>query len=106
MAISADSAQPKQQKGEGQMSVLPDDLRPKPADRAAKPRRFWHGLAERLDALAAYPTKHAVSEQELRKVDADIKRCRHLMSKKPQRQRDAKLGRLSMPNAVGAIKTR
>ena len=88
------------------MSVLSDDLGRKPADRTAKRRRFWHGLAERLDALAAYPTKHAVSEQELRKVDDDIKRCRQLMFKKPQRQRDAKLGRLSMPNAVGAIKTR
>ena len=88
------------------MSVLSDDLGRKPADRTAKQRRFWHGLAERLDALAAYPTKHAVSEQELRKVDDDIKRCRQLMFKKPQRQRDAKLGRLSMSNAVGVIKTR
>ncbi len=88
------------------MSVLSDDFGRKPADRTAKQRRFWHGLAERLDALAAYPTKHAVSEQELCKVDDDIKRCWQLMFKKPQRQRDAKLGRLSMPNAVGAIKTR
>ena len=88
------------------MSVLSDDLGRKPADRTAKQRRFWHGLAERLDALAAYPTKHAVSEQELRKVDDDIKRCRQLMFKKPQRQRDAKLGRLSMPNAVGVFKSR
>ncbi len=88
------------------MSVLSDDLGRKPADRTAKQRRFWHGLAERLDALAAYPTKHAVSEQELRKVDDDIKRCRQLMFKKPRRQRDAKLGRLSMPNAVGAFKSR
>ena len=63
------------------MSVLSDDLGRKPADRTAKQRRFWHGLAERLDALAAYPTKHAVSEQELRKVDDDIKRCRQLMFK-------------------------
>jgi hypothetical protein len=88
------------------MSVLPNDLRRKPADRTAKQRRFWHGLAERLDALAAYPAKHAVSEQELRKVDDDIKRCRQLMFKKPQRRREVKLGRLSMSNAVGAIKTR
>ena len=54
--------------------------------------------------MVAYPAKHAVSEQELRKVDDDIKRCRQLMFKKPQRQRDARLGRLSMPNAVGAFK--
>jgi hypothetical protein len=38
------------------MSVLSDGFGRKPADRAAKQRRFWHGLAERLDALAAYPT--------------------------------------------------
>ncbi len=88
------------------MSVLPDDLRRKPADRTAKRRRFWHGLAERLDALVAYPTKHAVSEQELRKVDDDIKRCRQLMFKKPQRQRDEKLAHLSMPSMVRAIKAR
>ncbi len=88
------------------MSVLSDDFLRKPADRSAERRRFWHGLAERLDALAAYPAKHAVSEQELRKVDDDIKRCRQLMFKKPRPQRDAKLGRLSMSNAVGAIKTR
>ncbi len=87
------------------MSVLHDDLR-QPADRTAKRRRFWHGFAERLDALVVYPTKHAVSEQELRKVDDDIKRCRQLMFKKSQRQRDAKLERLSMSNAAAAIKTR
>jgi len=32
------------------MSVLSDGFGRKPADRAAKQRRFWHGLAERLDA--------------------------------------------------------
>jgi hypothetical protein len=88
------------------MSVLPDDLRRSPTDGTVKQRRFWHGLAERLDALAAYPTKHAISELELRKVDDDIKRCRQLMFKKPQRQRAAKLGRLTMPSAVGVLKTR
>ncbi len=88
------------------MSVLSDDFPRKPADRSAQRRRFWHGLAERLDAMVAYPAKHAVSEQELRKVDDDIKRCRQLMFRKPQGQRDASLRRLSMPNAVGAIKTR
>jgi hypothetical protein len=87
------------------MGVLPDVLRRKRTDRATK-RRFWQGLAERLDALAAYPTKHAVSEQELCKVDDDIKRCRQLMFKRPQRQRDAKLRRLSMPSAVRAIQGR
>ncbi len=85
------------------MSVLSDDCEPKPAGHPAKQRRFWRGLAERLDALAAYPTKHAVSEQELRKVDDDIKRCRQLMFKKSQRQHEATLGRLRMPTTVRAV---
>jgi len=88
------------------MSVLSEDLRRKPADCTAKRRGFWHELAERLDALVAYPAKHAVSEQELRKVDDDIKRCRQLMFKKPQRQRDKKLGRLSVANPAGVLKAR
>ncbi len=88
------------------MSVIPVDLSPTPANRSAKRRRFWHRLGERLDALVAYPTKHAVSEQELRRVDDDIKRCRQLMLKKPQRQRDAKVGRVSMPSSVRAMKAR
>jgi len=72
------------------MSAIPVDFRPKPAK-----RRFWHGFAERLDALIAYPAKHAVSEQELRRVDEDIKRCRQLMVKKPQQKRDAKFARVT-----------
>ena len=74
--------------------------------RATKRRQFWRGLAERLDALVAYPAKHAVSEQELRKVDDDIRRCRQLMIKKPQQLRNAKLGRVSIPNAVRAMKAK
>ncbi len=78
------------------MSVIPVDLGPKPAPRGAKRRRFWRGLAERLDALVAYPTKHAVSEQELRRVDDDIRRCRQLMFNKPQQKRDAKLASVTV----------
>ncbi|HUI13253.1 MAG TPA: hypothetical protein VL048_07290 [Xanthobacteraceae bacterium] len=78
------------------MSVLSDDFRRKPVGHAVKRRRFWRGLAERLDALAAFPTKHAVSEQELRKVDADIKRCRQLMFNTPQQKRDGKRARLTV----------
>lgn len=48
----------------------------KPPDHAAKRPGFWQGLARRLDALAAYPARRAVSEQDLRRVDDDIKRCR------------------------------
>ena len=68
------------------MRAIPIGLRPKPAKRG-----FWRTLAERLDALAAYPAKHAVSERELRRVDEDIKRCRQLMFRRQQRKRDVKL---------------
>lgn len=88
------------------MSVFPEDLRRNPGHRRAQRRRFWHRLAERLDALVAYPTHHAISEQELRKVDDDIQRCQQLMFKNPQRQRDLELGLHSMPNTVRAIKAR
>jgi hypothetical protein len=88
------------------MSVLPVELRPRPAARAATRRGFWRGLAQRLDALAAYPTKHAISEQELRRVDDDIKRCRQLMFKKSQHCRDAKFDRVRMLRAPRAIKAR
>lgn len=61
------------------MSAMPAEGRPKPANNAAKRRGFWHGLAEWVDALAAYPAKHAVSDHDLRRVDDDIKRCRQLL---------------------------
>lgn len=67
------------------MSVIPIDFRSNPAK-----GRFWRALAERLHALAAYPAKHAVSEQELRRIDEDIERCRQLMFPKQRRQRDFK----------------
>jgi hypothetical protein len=49
------------------MSVIPIDSGPKPVNRTVKRWRFWHRLAERLDALVAYPVNNAVSEQELRR---------------------------------------
>ncbi len=88
------------------MSVLSDDFGRKSAGCATKRRQFWRGLAERLDALVAYPATHTVSEQELRKVDDDIRRCRQLMIKKPQQLRNAKLGCVSIPNAVRAMKAK
>jgi hypothetical protein len=72
----------KSNKTELPMSAISIGSQSKPAR-----RRFWHELAERLDALVAYPTKHAVSELELRRVDEDIKRCRQLMFQKPQQKR-------------------
>jgi len=48
----------------------------KPSDQASKRLGFWQDLARRLDVLAAYPARRAVSEQDLRRVDDDIERCR------------------------------
>jgi hypothetical protein len=65
------------------MSVIPFDLTRKAATRGTKRSGVWHGftqsLAQGVDALAAHAARHAVSEQALRRADADIKRCRELM---------------------------
>ena len=84
------------------MSVLSREFNRSLPDGPAKRRRFWRGFAERLDALAAYPTKHAVSEQELRKADDDIRRCRQLMFEKPQHRRDAKFARVTVAREARA----
>ena len=88
------------------MSVISIDLGPKPVNRAATRSHFWHRLAERLDALVAYPIKNAVSEQELRRVDEDIKRCRELMSKNLQQEGDAKLVRMRPARGIRTVKIR
>jgi hypothetical protein len=64
------------------MSVLAIDLNRHPARRRKTPRRLLRGLAQRFDALVAYAVKHAVSEHELRRADADIRRCRDLIARK------------------------
>jgi hypothetical protein len=87
------------------MSVIPIDLGAK-LNRSAKRWSFWDRLAERLDALVAYPIRNAVSERELRRVDEDIKRCRELMSKNSQQQGDAKLVRMRPAHAIRAVKIR
>jgi hypothetical protein len=88
------------------MSVIPIDLDARPVNRAAKLSRFRHRLAEWLDALVAYPIKNAVSEQELRRVDEDVKRCRDLMSKNRQQGADAKFGGMRPERAISALKIR
>jgi hypothetical protein len=88
------------------MSVIPIDLGPKPVNRSVNRWRFWHRLAERLDALVAYRVKNAVSEQELRRVDDDIKRCRELMSKNSQQDGDAKLVPMRSVHAIRTVKIR
>jgi len=64
------------------MSVIPIDLSREPASPTAKRQGFWHSLALRIDALVACAVRHAVSEQELRRADADIRRCRELIAQK------------------------
>jgi hypothetical protein len=86
------------------MSVIPIDFDPKPVNRAGARWHFWHRLAERLDALVAYPIKNAVSEQQLRRVDQDIKRCRELMSRNPPG--DAKLVRMRLARGIRAVEIR
>ena len=88
------------------MSVIPIDLGSKLVKRAAKRWHFWHRLAERLDALVAYAIKNAVSEQELRRVDEDIKRCRELTSKNSQQEDDAKLARMRLARGIRMAKIR
>jgi hypothetical protein len=88
------------------MSVIPIDLSRKPMNRAPKLRRFWHRPAKWLDALVAYPIKNALSQQELRRVDEDIKRCRELMSKDRRQGAGAKLGGLRPERAIRAVKVR
>jgi hypothetical protein len=65
------------------MGVFPTDLNSKPANRVPKRRGFWRRLAQKLDSLAAYQTKRALSDSELRRVADDIKRCRQLIPNKP-----------------------
>jgi hypothetical protein len=86
------------------LPVIPIDLGPEPMNRAATRWHFWHRLAERLDALVAYPIKNAVSEQQLRRVDQDIKRCRELMSRNPPG--DAKLVRMRLARGIRAVEIR
>jgi hypothetical protein len=88
------------------MGVLPFEPNPRRASGTVKRRHFWRSLAERLDALVAYPTKHVMPERDWRRVDADIKRCRQLMLKKTRHRRNAKLGRRQAMPAFRAIKAR
>jgi hypothetical protein len=105
MPLSANSDQPKET-GQTPMSVIPIDLGPKPVNRSVKQWRFWHRLAERLDALVAYPVKNAVSEQELRRVDEDTKHCRELMSENSQQDGYTKLAPMRWAPAIRTVKIR
>jgi hypothetical protein len=67
-------------------------------------RSFWHRVAAGIDALGAYPVKHALSDRQLRRVDDDIERCRQLMSTPPQRRSAVVPRRVSAQYAFAAIK--
>jgi len=88
------------------MSVIAFDRSPEPDSSKPKRHGFWRGLARALDSLAAYPTKHAVSEGELRRVAEDIERCRRLMFKRPQRRCQAMAGREPVHRVAPALKAR
>jgi hypothetical protein len=103
--VNAHSKKQKQQ-GEIAMSFGIEEFSPQPPDSVAKSRSFWHRFARRLDALCAYPAKHAVSEQELRCVDNDIKRCRRLMFRKPQGRGAPVLGRVPAHQAARAMRAK
>lgn len=78
----------------------------KPGNGARQRHRFWQRLARTLDAIAAYPSRHVLSEHELRHVDDEIRRCRQLMFKEPHRRRDPILAHLPVRHAVRAMKVR
>jgi hypothetical protein len=66
------------------MSVIPFERKAKPENTAPQRHGFWRRLETAIDSLAAYQVKHALSEQELRRVDGEIVRCRQLMFPKSQ----------------------
>jgi hypothetical protein len=91
------------------MNVIPFDRSlkaTKPGNGAPKRHGFWQGLARTLDAIAAYPSRHVLSEQELRRVDDEIGRCRQLMFKAPHRRRDPIPAHLPVRHAIRAMKVR
>jgi hypothetical protein len=67
------------------MNVIPFARQAKAENPAPQRHGFWHRLATAIDSLATYPVKHALSEQELHRVDDEIVRCRQLMFPRPQR---------------------
>jgi hypothetical protein len=79
------------------VSVIPIDLNRRPAMRGAKRSSVWwdlaQSLARRVDALAVYAVRHAVSERALRRTDADIERAQALMARRGL-PRDVSLARV------------
>jgi hypothetical protein len=68
------------------MSVTSFDLAGRLAACGTKRSGVWRGLAQSLaqgvDALVAHVATHAVSEQALRRADADMRRWQELMARR------------------------
>jgi hypothetical protein len=75
------------------MSVIPIDLNRRRTTRGAKRSGMWRGFAQSVEALAACAVRNAVSEQALRRTDADIRRARELMARR-KLPRDVNLARV------------
>ena len=68
---------------------------------------FWRRLAAAIDSLGAYPVKHALSDRNADQVDAEIERCRQLMSGREPRRNAAVIPlRLTSHHVLVPIKVR
>jgi hypothetical protein len=103
MAISAIFRPAETANGEP-MSVVPF----KRATNNETPKRagFWHRFAVTIDALAAYPVQHALSAQDLQRVDDEIARCRQLMFAPRRPLRIAFSRRTPVRSAFAPVKVR
>jgi hypothetical protein len=106
MRPAADSDQQKQQVDEAQMRVIPINKDARTYSDAPKPGGFWHRLAAAIDSLAAYPVKHALSEQQLCHVDDKIARLRQLMPARPRHLLVTVPRRMPARYAPAAVKVR
>jgi hypothetical protein len=82
-----------------------------PFKRAANndmPKRagIWQRCALMIDSLAAYPVRHALSAQDIRRVDDEIARCRQLMFAPPRPLRVGVSRRRPMHAAFAPVKVR
>jgi hypothetical protein len=84
MRPAADFSQQKQQVGETQMRVIPFNKEARAYDDAPRPSGLRQRLAVVIDSFAAWPVKHALSEQQSRHVDDVIDRCRQLIPEQPR----------------------
>lgn len=79
---------------------------PVPDEEKTSRQGFWRGLARRIDALAAYSRRHAVSELELCRADEEIRRCRQAMMKTPGNRGEEILACVPLHHAVPSVRLR